>query len=52
MTERQLLGFYDASIRLEASSRANAIEDSAAAIGMALGDKAAATRPQQLRNQK
>jgi hypothetical protein len=52
MTERQLLGFYDASMRLEAAARANAIEDTAAAIDAALGDKNAAARPQQLRNLK
>lgn len=52
MTERQLMGFYDAALRLDAGARANAIEDTATAIGVALGDKTAAMRPQQLRNLK
>lgn len=52
MTERQLMGFYSAAKRMDAAARADAIEDTASAIAIQFGDKAAAKRPQQLRNLK
>ena len=46
------MGFFAAAKRLECVGRANAIEDTAAAIASQFGDKDAAKRPQQLRNLK
>lgn len=50
MTERQIMGFYAAVRRRDCSRRADAIEDSAAAINAAMGSKEAAALPRKLRN--